>query len=348
MNPNQIGGDDSNLNPQYATGAFLADKSIKPASNDNRSTSYSEGTQSKIDPISLDDRETKIQNEAKEMRKTASKRSKTIRAVGFIAGAIAVIVGGALALAGITTTIPFIIAGISIFAGIIFSMASLPETDQMYEARLTVKYVKEALTSNDKEKAEVLRYINKILDTTESIGNEEFYLSEDRNNLLRLAVQTILVENKKEIISCLNSNDSNVKSGMINLLAKAIIRKDLSEDAKEIIKLFNRDDTTISTNRSSSFSDFVKNCLSDSDDKVIIETFNLLGNLIESEDSSMKNVVISALTNNKEEIYGCLINGSKDVKSRAINLLSLLYNIILIISNSSPCTFVSVLSFNNP
>lgn len=173
------------------------------------------------------------------MRKTASKRSKTILAVGLVAGAIAGIVGGAMALAGIVTMIPFIIAGISIFAGIIFSIASLPETDQMYEARLTVKYVKEALTSNDKEKGEALRYINKILATTESIGDKEVYLYEERNNLLRLAVKAILDENKKEIISCLNNNDSDVKSGAINLLSKAISRKDLSKEAKEILERLN-------------------------------------------------------------------------------------------------------------
>lgn len=250
------------------------------------------------------------------MHETASKRSKTILVVGLVIGAIAGIVGGALALAGIAAgtaaMIPFIIAGISIFAGIIFSIASLPETDQMYEARLTVEYAKKALTSDDKEKAEVLSYINNILATTENIGDKEFYLYEERSNLLRLAVQTFLVENKKEIISCLNSNDSNVKSSAINLLSKAISRKDLSKETEEIIKFFNKDDTT----------NFVKNCLNCSDNEVIINTFYLLGKMIESEDSSMKDVGISALTENKEGIYGCLINGSKDVKNSAIALLN--------------------------
>ena len=169
------------------------------------------------------------------MRKTASKRSKTILAVGLVAGAIAGIVGGAMALAGIVTMIPFIIAGISVFVGIFGSIASLPEKEQIYEARLTVEYAKKALISDDKGKAEALRYLSKIIEDTAKAENESFY-SDDRNNLLRLAVQTILVENKKEIISCLNSNDSNVKSGMINLLAKAIIRKDLSKEAKEILE----------------------------------------------------------------------------------------------------------------
>jgi hypothetical protein len=235
VNSNSV---DSNINYSNIRDGrkFDLDKLV---SNSNRSTSYSEGIQSKIDSKSLDDRKTKIETEAKQMRETASKRSKTILVVGLVAGAIAGIVGGALALAGIVAgtaaMIPFIIAGVSVFAGIIFALAFAPETEQMYGARLTVEYAKKALTSDDKEKAEALSYINNILATTENIGDKEFYLYEERSNLLHLAVKAILVENKEEIISCLNNNDSGVKSGAINLLTKAIGRKDLFNEAKEIL-----------------------------------------------------------------------------------------------------------------
>lgn len=289
----------------------FSDKNIKFVVNDDRPTSYSEGIQSKVDLKPLDDRKTKIQSEAKKMRETASKRSKTILAVGLVAGAIAGIVGGALALAGIATMIPFIIAGISVFVGIFGSIASLPEKEQRYEVRLTVEYAKEALAGKAEEKAKALRYLSKIIEDTAKAENESFY-SDDRNNLLRLAVKDILDKNKEAIRDCLINGSKNVKSGAINLLSKAISRKDLSKEAKEIIKFFNKDNATI----------FVKNCLSGSDNEVIINTFNLLGNLIVSEDSSMKNVVTSALTENKEGIYDCLINGSKDVKSSVANLLS--------------------------
>lgn len=239
MSSNPIDYGSNNPEVQYEENANFQTNNLVTSDNNNRMYKFSENIPLIFDSKSLEGRETKILNEAKEMRKIASKRSKTILAVGLVAGAIAGIVGGALALAGIVIMIPFIIAGISVFAGIIFSIASLPETEQMYEARLTIEYAKKALTDKDEEKkAEALLYLSKIIDDTKGTENESFY-SEDRNNLLRLAVKDILDKNKEGIYGCLINGSKDVKSSAIALLTKAKI-KDLSEKEKIIQRLFER------------------------------------------------------------------------------------------------------------